>query len=250
MPNSFELYGKGVFTTIAIAGGEPMLWEKHWRRLARDAERVGIDLSIHDESATLAELRSAIAVSRIDTGRARITFADRRPSAIWPGSQPADQETELNIIVGERRPIPTNFRLSLSPYTVNSRSALAGVKSCNYLENLLSLDEAKRRGFDEAVRTNEKGHVTSVAMANLFWLMGDVLYTPSLGTGCLAGTTREYILENLDCREVEAWIDELRAADAIYLTSAGLGVAEVAEFDGRKLRPSDHPVTSILPWAT
>jgi branched-subunit amino acid aminotransferase/4-amino-4-deoxychorismate lyase len=114
-------------------------------------------------------------------------------------------------------------------------SAAGGIKSCNYLEHLMSLDEAKRRGFHEAIRLNERGEVVSACMANLFWTKDGKLFTPSLRTGCLAGTTREYILENIECKEVEVGIDEINRADSIFLTSAGLGIARVREFDGKRL---------------
>ena len=167
----------------------------------------------------------------VANGRSRITFFDESASKIWPFE--TTRKTSLLITTGERRPVSESFRLLVSPYRVNSLSPLAGVKSCNYLENLMALDEAKARGFDEAIMLNERGEVTSAVMANVFWLKDDVLYTPSLKTGCLPGTTREFVLENLECREVEETVDRLHSADAIFLTSAGLGVFQVTEFDGR-----------------
>jgi branched-subunit amino acid aminotransferase/4-amino-4-deoxychorismate lyase len=141
--------------------------------------------------------------------------------------------------------MPSPFRVTTSPYPVNSRSPLAGIKSCNYLENILAIDEAKGRGFHEAIRVNERGHVTSGCMANVFWLSGGKLFTPASSTGCLPGTTREFVLENLACEEVEAEIGELGSAKAIFLTSAGLGVVAVNEFDGRTLGGRDHRIVQV-----
>ncbi len=249
MPSSnAELYGSGVFTTVAFRGGEPFLWEKHWRRLTENAAAVDIDLTNHSNQGTRQAVDSLFSKTKLVEGRARITFFDERPSEVWSTDTRPGRKIRLNIIVGERRSVPKNFKLTVSSHPVNSRSPLAGVKSCNYLENILTLNEAKNRGFDEAVRLNENGKVTSVSMANLFWLKDDVLYTPSLSTGCLAGTTREFVLENLDCNEVEVEIDAIRSADAIFLTSAGLGVAQVAEFESRKLPDIDHPIKTVLPW--
>ena len=239
-----SLYGKGIFTTIAICDSVPFLWEKHWQRLLANAETVGIYLA-NDTKLNVAEkLAASIKEDRIINGRVRITFFDERPSTIWPGE--SSNSTTLSIITGSIRDIPDNFKLTVSPYPVNSRSPLAGVKSCNYLENLMAVEDAKNRGFHEAVRLNERGEVTSAAMANLFWLKNRELFTPRLSTGCLGGTIREFVLENLDCREVEAGIEELNSADAIYLTSAGLGIVAAAEFDGRKLPNSPHRITQLL----
>jgi branched-subunit amino acid aminotransferase/4-amino-4-deoxychorismate lyase len=86
-------------------------------------------------------------------------------------------------------------------------------------------------------------------MANVFWLRGDQLFTPSLTTGCLAGTTREYVLENFDCREVAAAKPELLNADNVFLTSAGIGIRQVAKFEDREFTNSTHPLLDLLPSA-
>lgn len=243
-PTNASLYGKGVFTTISIVDGSPFLWEKHWRRLSANTETIGIDITNCSESMVADALAVSIKRDQIINGRARITFTDERPSAAWPHE--SNGATKLSIVTGGIREIPNNFKLTVSPYPINSRSPLAGVKSCNYLENLMAVEEAKKRGFHEAVRFNERGEVTSAAMANVFWLKNGELFTPSLATGCLAGTTREFVLENLDCSEVEAGIEELDLADAIYLTSAGLSIVPVAEFEKRKLSNPPHQITKLL----
>lgn len=239
------LYGKGCFTTNAICGGEPFLWEKHWRRLVVNAKKLDIHIDGFAEDLVKISLIELISENKIVNGRARITFFDTSSSKIWPFESTAN--TALLIMTGDVRPVPKNFRLTVSPYPVNSLSPLAGVKSCNYLENILALDEAKTRGFDEGVRVNERGEVTSGVMANVFWLRDDVLYTPSLKTGCLAGTTREFVIENLVAREVEATIDDLKTADAIFLTSVGLGAIPAAELDSHCFKPTHHPITRLLP---
>lgn len=241
------LYGKGIFTTVSMVIGRPFLWEKHWRRLQKDAQKISIDLSLHTEEATLDMLHTSIGASTLDVGRARITFFDERSSDIWKSANEMASPTSISIITGERRCVNDSFQLTISPFPVNSHSPLAGIKSCNYLEQILSLDEAKARSFHEAVRINERGHVTSGCMSNIFWLKNGRLYTPALATGCLAGTTREYVLENVECEEGEAEIGELELADAIYLTSAGLGIVRVAEFDGRELPDTNHPIQTLWP---
>lgn len=238
------LYGKGIFTTIAIRDGQPFLWEKHWRRLNENAKTVGIDLSAYSEEKTLGQLSNAIKNDSIVDGRARLTFSDESLSPIWSNDSTA--KTSLHIITGDLRLVPAEFRLTVSPNTVNSCSPLAGVKSCNYLENLLAFEEAKTRGFHEAVRVNEHGIITGGCMSNIFWLKDEMFYTPSLATGSLAGTTREFVLENVECREVEAATDELNNADAIFLTSAGLGITQVADYESKKIERTNHPILTLL----
>ncbi len=240
------LYGNGIFTTLAVVDGKPFLWEKHWRRLLDNAAKLELDLSQHAERAVLGVVAESVAQNKIENGRARITFFDESPSEIWGGF--GADKTSLSILTAGPRAISNSFKLTVSPHLVNSTSPLAGIKSCNYLNHLIAFEKAKGRGFDEAVRLNERGDVASACMANVFWAKGGRLFTPSLKTGCLAGTTREYVLENLDCEEVEAGIDALRAADEIFLTSAGIGVVSVSALDSKKKQYSGHPITKLLPF--
>lgn len=247
-PSSALLNGKGIFTTIAIYNGKPFLWEKHWKRLESNAQKIQIDLDNVSEAATQKALDEMIERNAVKAGRARLTFFDESASTVWPFE--SERKTSLLIITGDVRCVPRDLRLRLSPFRTNSTSPLAGVKSCNYLENLLALEEAKRHGSDEAVRLNERGEVTSASIANIFWLRDSVLYTPALKTGCLPGTTREFILDNLECREVQAGVEELNDAEAIFLTSAGLGVRQVTEFESKIFEKADHPILMVVPRAS
>ncbi len=239
------LYGKGIFTTIAIHNNKPVLWEKHWKRLETDAVKLGIDLLGFPETTVLNNFYAIVAKTKVSEGRARVTFIDESASAMWPYK--IDRKTSLLIMTSEMRPVSEKFRLTVSPHLVNSTSPLAGIKSCSYLEHLMAYKEAKGRGLDEAIRINERGEVTSACMANVFWLKDKELYTPGLATGCLAGTTREFVLENLECVEASSGIEALHDADSIFLTSTGLGVVKVAEFDGRTLDGDEHPILALIP---
>lgn len=244
--SSAALYGKGVFTTIAFVEGAPFLWEKHWRRLTAHAAKLDIDLSEYSEAEVFEELTIKIKSKELKEGRARITFSDETESSIW--SHNREKKTSLAIITAAKRELPSDISLTVSPHQINTTSPLAGIKSTNYLEHLLAYKEAKTRGFDEAIRVNERGEIASACMANVFWLKGGRLYTPSLKTGCLAGTTRGFILENLHCDEVETGIEELNGIDGILLTSAGIGVVAVGDFNGKRLGEVEHEIQKLSPF--
>lgn len=232
--SSAALYGKGVFTTIAIRDCKPFLWEKHWQRLRNDAAKVGMKVSEYREATVAEALTVLIERNEVVNGRARVTFFDWSGGGAWRAE--TGGRTSLLIMTGDLRPVPENFKVTVSPYRVNSTWPLAGVKSCNYLENILAIEEARGRGFDEAVRLNERGEITSGCMSNIFWEKDGKLFTPSLQSGCLAGTTRGDILENEGAVEMDAGIEALDGADAIFLTSAGLGKARAAVFEGRSFK--------------
>ena len=164
-------------------------------------------------------------------GRARITFFDESASKIW--NFKTARQTGFLITTADLREVKENLRVGVSPYLINSTSPLANVKSCNYLENVIAFEEANGRNFDEAIRLNERGEIVSACMANVFWLKDGKLFTPSLKTGCLAGTMRESLLEKYKVAEVEEKLKILESADAIFLTSSGIGIVQIAEFNNR-----------------
>lgn len=234
---SAALYGSGVFTSLAVYNQKPFQWEKHWRRLTGNAEKLNIRLSSEiTEESVRSSLSQLIEENNLIDGRARITFFDEAASGIWTFENA--RRTSVLITTGDFRAHSEELRLTLSPYRVNSKSPLAGVKSCNYLENLLALEEARSRRFDEAVRLNENGEMTSAAMANLFWINDKTIYTPALETGCLEGTTRSLVIElateelGFEIYTTAEPFDRLRLADEVFITSAGIGIGKVRSIDG------------------
>lgn len=218
------LYGKGIFTTVAIYNSKPFLWEKHWRRLTENSKKIRLNLSAFAEDKIKNALFAIVAENNIRNGRARITIFDESPSFVWQANPIS--KTNLLIQTAEFREIKNTLKLTISPFRVNSTSPLANVKSCNYLENILAFEAAKSDGFDEAIRLNERREVVSACLANLFWKRKDKIYTPRLESGCLNGTTREFILENFVVEEMNAKLNDLYEADEIFLTSTGIGIVK------------------------
>lgn len=242
--SSATLYGKGIFTTIAIYDSKPFLWEKHWSRLLDNASRIGLDFEFPEETI-LAELNRLISKNEIKNGRIRLTFFDESAKEIWAIEN--DKKNSYLITSADFRPLADNLKLTISPYRVNSTSPLANIKSCNYLENILAFEEAKKMGFDEAIRLNERGEISSACMANIFWIKNEQIFTPSIKTGCLAGTMREYIMENIEVFEAEESLEILQKADAIFLSSAGLGIRKTFF---SKNQEKVLKIIDLLPFAT
>lgn len=246
--SSAALYGRGVFTTAAICGKKPFLWEKHWRRLKENADKLRIDLSAFSEEIIKTSLFELTEKNNFTDGRARITFFDEAAGKIW--NFPNSKQPSFLITTADLREAEENFRVSISPYSINSGSPLVNIKSCSYLENLLAHEEAQTRGFDEAIRINERGEIVSACLANVFWLKNEELFTPPLATGCLAGTMREFLSEKREVAEIAADLKVLESADAIFLTSVGIGIRQISEFNGRKFARKFEEITRIVNFRT
>jgi branched-chain amino acid aminotransferase len=85
---------------------------------------------------------------------------------------------------------------------------------------------------------NTAGHLVCVSAANLFLVLDDTLVTPSVASGALRGTVREFVAAELAPRVGIAIIErvvhpeELYAASESFLTSTLLGIMPLTEVDG------------------
>jgi branched-chain amino acid aminotransferase len=222
--------GWGVFTTIGVWHGRAFEIERHLQRLRRDAERLQIPL--HFDDAVLQQAAVAIIhVNAIARGIARITVLQGSD-----GRWNTDDGCDAFIMA---RPVAEDvastriLRLVLSPFRIEARRATAGLKSTSYLDYQLAWQEASRSGFDEALLCNGSGAVSECSRANVFWVRDDVLHTPHIETGCLPGIGRELTLEwaaqsGLASRQGHYSLQELAAADEVFITSAAQGVRAVA----------------------
>jgi len=149
---------------------------------------------------------------------------------------------------------PNGFSLAVSPYRTNTFSPLTGIKTLNYLSNVLAWEEAQSRDFDEAVVLNERGEIASATTANLFWVKNGTVHTPTLSTGAIAGITRECVIDIaskhfIPLLEGVYEMADLTDADEIFLTSSGVGVAPVTTFDFRRYTVEAGSVTAMIAGA-
>jgi branched-chain amino acid aminotransferase len=237
--NAGLLYGWGVFTTLRVCEGKVFAMGRHWERLARHAEQALIELPV-DRDQLVRALGDLIAANRIHEGRARITVL-KGDAGPWGGG---DRQAELLIFTSSERPrAGLETAKTVSPYRMTSHGPLAGIKRTAMLENLLALEEARSRGFSEALMVNERGEVVGAAAANIFWAEGADLYTPSSGTGCIAGITRGFVIEiarRLRLSVIEGGFPLQRLSDAaeVFLTSTARGIISVSSFDLKRYEPA------------
>lgn len=231
---SAALYGRGVFTTVAVHKERPFLWDAHWARLLAHAERVGVECDFGDNEAALL-LARLVESNGVEEGRARVHLLARAVRGRWKmGSEGG--ASDLLMMTADVWAPPESLALTVSPYRVNTCSPLVGVKTVNRLEQIMAWEEARARDFDEAVVCNERGEVACATTANLFWVKHGTVYTPALATGAVAGTTRARVIElaaelAIPLSEGAHTLHDMGDADELFLTSAALGVALVTTFD-------------------
>jgi branched-chain amino acid aminotransferase len=114
------------------------------------------------------------------------------------------------------------------------------VKTISWLNSVWAVDEAHREGFDEVVLLNERAEVSECTAANIFVVRKDKVVTPPLNSGCLEGVTRGVLMEiaadaGTSVVEQTLRLEDLYAADEVFVTSTNRNVIGVREIAGRKI---------------
>ena len=179
-------------------------------------------------------------------GRVRITVT-AGPGPL--GSNRAEPGTARQTVLVLAGPVVRSdvARVIRVPWVRNERSAVAGLKTTSYAENVVALAEAYRRGADEALLANTVGALCEGTGSNVLVERGGELVTPGLASGCLAGITRELLLEwavadGLPVREARAGELPFEVLDDVatgtgYLALCGSirNVVPVVSLDGRDI---------------
>jgi branched-chain amino acid aminotransferase len=180
--------GDGVFETCAVVDDHAFALTRHLARLERSAAGMGmapLDLSWVRDGV------DAVLAAAPDAGRLRITVTD----GVGPlGSGRSDGPQTVVVAATPAVVVPTG-RAARSPWTRNENSAVAGLKTTSYAENVVALADAIKKGADESVFANTQGLLCEGTGSNVFLEIDGELVTPPLTVGCLAGITRELLLE-------------------------------------------------------
>ncbi len=249
--NAGLIHGYGVFTTLRIYNGVPFQFKEHWTRLEMHAHTVKLDLDEDIETPVHADLISLIDANKIIEGKARITLLERQ-SPFW---QLGEKKSGIDILIftADLQPKSIELNLTISPYRVLS-SPLSGVKTNDYIPQFLMLDEARRRGFDDAVILNERGEVCEVTTANIFWVRHRVLYTPTPSTGCLTGTTSGLVRKLARELKIESTTgafhaEHLLSAEECFVTSSTRELVRVKSLNHKQFDAMPNSIFERLTLA-
>jgi branched-chain amino acid aminotransferase len=234
--------GDGVFETLKVVNGHPFALTRHLARLDRSAAVLGLTPPRHDVlRAAVDEVLFANTESITEPARLRITVT----GGIAPlGSDRGQAAPTIVVAMMASSSWPESTSIVTVPWTRNERSAIAGAKTTSYAENVVALEYAHARGASEAVFANTAGLLCEGTGSNVFVALDGVVMTPSLASGCLAGITRELVLEWADIKEAAVDAGILRIADEIFLTSSTRDVHPVTRVDDRDLAVG--PMTAAI----
>jgi 4-amino-4-deoxychorismate lyase len=221
------LYGYGIFETINVRNREPIFFDEHMERFKKSALVLGLKLTT-DRDQLLEDCKRVIKKNQLERGGLRITLSKGIHSD--------------NLIITARannyhpQMYENGVKISTNDYVRNEKSVLVSLKSNNYLENLLILNEAKARGYAESIFHNTQGDAAEGCMTNLFFVKDGQVYTPSSDCGLLAGIVRNKVIQLLREKDIPVLEGhyqkaEWLKADEVFLTNSLMEIMPVSQVD-------------------
>jgi branched-subunit amino acid aminotransferase/4-amino-4-deoxychorismate lyase len=215
--------GLGVFETLAVRDGRALDVQQHLERLAGGAEKLGMDPIDREALAQSIRQAAAAAPSARAWLKLMLTRGGRRLVLLGEADS-ADEGRSVSAV--------------LLPWRRNPADPLDGLKTLSYAANVLGLEEARRRGADEGVWLNTRGHLAEACTSNLFVVQGRKLFTAGVGDGILPGVVRGLALRaarelGIAVHEGRVRLVRLERAREAFLTSSLTGVRPLVRFGGQ-----------------
>ncbi|HEX4011476.1 MAG TPA: aminotransferase class IV [Solirubrobacteraceae bacterium] len=205
--------GDGVFEVIRVYDGQLYAFDEHLARMERSAANIRLPVDLEAVRADAHRL-----LARAGTG-------------------PDHDLLRIMVTRGGRRILMTEClpdhpeRIRLMSITYAPTRILDGIKSLSYAGNMLAGRLAREAGFDEALLVTPHGRVLEAPTSSIFWVADGQLLTPPLDEHILASITRALLLDVTDARERSCTLDELYAADEVFLASTTREVEPVLAVD-------------------
>src|ERR1700676_4373564 len=240
--------GWGLFTTTRIFQGEAFAYERHWRRLEKDAGRIRLPFPF-DAAQVRRNLGELLAANQVVEGTARIYMIYNRVGFWQSGETMPDVDL---ILCTAGLPAHSEVaRLSVAEHGRHAASPLAGVKTTSWLNNVWHLAEAQKAGWTEVILLNERGEAAECTSANIFCMKDGAAFTPPVSSGCLEGVTPGVLLEiapraGVSMSEKTLTMEDLYAADEVFINSTNRTLLGVSEISGRRCSVVMGPIMQKL----
>lgn len=255
-------YGTGVFEgmrsydTPGIASGPAIFrLDAHMRRLHASARHYEIELPYSVEQLSAASLE-VVRANRLDNAYLRpLAFFDSFSFSVWPKDCPV---TVAIIAVPGRQYIQGGpghgARVTVSTVRRIDASTLPPfVKACgHYTNSVRAVQEAIRRGYDDALLLNSKGDLSEGSGANLFLVKNGQVITNDADASIVYGITRDSVLTiardlgiPVEVRPMR--LTELESADELFFSGTAVEITPIKEVDGRVIGDgTPGPITRRL----
>ncbi len=239
-------YADGLFETVAVNGGKPLLFDAHLERLSRGCAKLGIALPDREQLRTEAQQVCGgaerqvlkITITRGSGGRGYRPDSAGPPTRVvaalpWPDYPAAHREKGVAVRL-------CRTRLGINP-------DLAGLKHLARLEQVLARGEWDDTAIQEGLMLGPQSQVVEGTMSNIFLVQDASLVTPLIDQCGVRGIMRDAVMAcatrmGIPCAEKSVTVDDLRTADGMFLTNSLIGLWPVTRFEQHS-----YAIPSVMP---
>jgi len=155
----------------------------------------------------------------------------------------------VRLLVDKKGAITTQFfplanqvpvepaQIKLSPHPIDSRNPFLYHKTTQ--RQVYETAQASCPNCDDVLLWNERGEITETCIANLVVELGGRLITPSVKSGLLAGTFRDWLLGRREIEERIITIEEVKQAPKIFLINSVRKWREAVLVENERLERGD-----------
>ncbi|OMH32658.1 aminodeoxychorismate lyase [Motiliproteus sp. MSK22-1] len=244
-------YGDGLFETVKVTQGRPLLWPLHKARLLRGCSCLGIPFGSEQQHQLESEISTLC--EKLENSDAVIKLIVTRGTG-GRGYRPSQDLTAQRILIASALPefpqehYQRGIKLFLCQTRLSINPRIAGIKHLNRLEQVLARSEWQDE-YAEGVLCDYSDRVIEGTMSNIFALTDKGLVTPELTDCGVSGIIRDLLIEraqqeNLTVLVKSLSVDDLLSAQALCVTNSLIGVWPVRQFADRIYKP--HQLISTM----
>ena len=236
-------YGTGVFEgmrSYKTADGPAVFrLDAHLRRFYESAAMYEIEIPYSSDILAAATL-DVVRVNGLEDAYLRpIAFFDVSTLSVWTKDCPVTVAIAGFPFGKYLSDAAQGVRVTVSPIRRFDTNAIPSTgKACGqYINSVRAVQEAQRRGFDEAILLNSRGEVAEGSGENLFIVKNGAVRTNDADAGILMGVTRASVLEiaadlgiTTDVGPIK--VEDLRSADELFFSGTAVEVTPIREVDG------------------
>ncbi len=249
------LFGDSVYEVVGTHQGRLCFVQEHLKRLRNSARAISLEIPLADD-VMIREIEKTVEAAGNPESYIRI-IVTRGVGEIDIDPESCTRPNVLILVKPVMLYPEENYTHGINVALVsvkrNPKEALnPGIKTGNYLNNVLAKMEARQAGAADALMLNPTGQLTECTTSNFFFVRDQRLMTPSLDCGILPGITREVILrlarENGVLVEEGEWPPEiLQNTEEAFITGTVKRVMPVTSLDGRPIgEGKPGPITKMM----
>ena len=237
-------FGDGLFETIKSKKNNLLFADEHFKRLLHGLEVLQFKIPLHFTIDKLEQQVYNLLKKNGHQHMARVRFTVFRGDgglndAINPVPNYLIQSWALPDDAGQWN----SNGLVLGIYTGVKKSCdiLSNLKHNNFLPYVMAAMHAKKQKWNDAVMLNTGGRICDTTIANIFFVKNEIVYTSSLGEGCIAGIMRQHIIQqltlnNIQVKESKITLDDMMEADEVFLSNSIYNIRWVKVIGDKKYK--------------